>query len=102
MQRFRKFTITRIMLAIGFSLSASDGLAQGSKELVGAWTLVSITVNQGGQKKIEPFEGRKPKKRRFLNRQNPATNDLYPHLNFGFVLWMIWASWRYDGAVMTG
>jgi len=56
MRRFRKFTITRIvLLAIGFSLPASDGLAQGSKELVGAWTLVSITVNQGGQKKNEPF-----------------------------------------------
>ena len=56
MRRFRKFTITRIvLLAIGFILLATDGLAQGSKELVGAWTLVSITVNQGGQKKIEPF-----------------------------------------------
>jgi len=56
MRRFRKFTITRIvLLAIGFSLPASDGLAQGSNELVGAWTLVSITVNQGEQKKIEPF-----------------------------------------------
>ncbi len=56
MRRFRKFTITRIVpLAIGFSLPASDGFAQGSKELVGAWTLVSITVNQGGQTKIEPF-----------------------------------------------
>jgi Lipocalin-like domain len=56
MRRFRKFTFTRIvLLAIGFSLPATDGLAQGSKELVGAWTLVSITVNQGGQKKIEPF-----------------------------------------------
>ena len=56
MRRFRKFTFTRIvLLAIGFSLPASDGLAQGSKELVGAWTMVSITVNQGGQKKIEPF-----------------------------------------------
>ena len=56
MRRFRKFTFTRIvLLAIGFSLPASNGLAQGSKELVGAWTLVSITVNQGGQKKIEPF-----------------------------------------------
>ena len=55
MRRFRKLTITRIvLLAIGFSLPASDGLAQGSKELVGAWTLVSITVNQGGQKN-EPF-----------------------------------------------
>src|SRR5260370_37555202 len=62
MRRFRKFTFTRIMLLaigfslpVGFSLPASDELAQGSKELVGAWTLVSITVNQGGQKKIEPF-----------------------------------------------
>src|SRR5258705_12900027 len=56
MRRFRKLTITRIvLLAIGFSMPASDGLAQGSKELVGAWTLVPITVNQGGQKKIEPF-----------------------------------------------
>ena len=55
MRRFRKFTITRIvLLAIGFILLATDGLAQGSKELVGAWTLVSITVNQGGQKN-EPF-----------------------------------------------
>jgi Lipocalin-like domain len=56
MQRFRKFTIARIvLLVIGFILLASNGLAQGSKELVGAWTLVSITVNQDGQKKIEPF-----------------------------------------------
>src|SRR5258707_751454 len=43
MRRFRKLTITWMLLAIGFSLPASDGLAQGSKELVGAWTLVSIT-----------------------------------------------------------
>ena len=51
MRRFRKFTITRIvLLAIGFSFSASDGLAQGSKELVGAWTLVSITVKPGRTK----------------------------------------------------
>jgi hypothetical protein len=36
MRRFRKLTITRIvLLAIGFSLPASNGLAQGSKELVG-------------------------------------------------------------------
>jgi hypothetical protein len=56
MRRFRKFNITRVvLLAIGFILLTSDGLVQGSKELVGAWTLVSITVNQGGQKKIEPF-----------------------------------------------
>src|SRR5580700_2913063 len=34
--------------------------------------------------------------------QNPATNDLYPNLNFGFVPWMIWACRRYGGAVMTG
>ena len=61
MRRFRKFTFTRIVLLaigftlpVGFSLPATDGLAQGSKELVGAWTLVSITVNQGGQKN-EPF-----------------------------------------------
>jgi hypothetical protein len=56
MRRCRKFTITRIvLLAMGSILLAGDGLAQGSKELVGAWTLVSITVNQGEQKKIEPF-----------------------------------------------
>ena len=47
--------LSQVELAIGFSLPASNGLAQGSKELVGAWTLVSITVNQGGQKKNEPF-----------------------------------------------
>ena len=51
MRRFRKFTITRIvLLVIGFILLASNGLAQGSKELVGAWTLVSITVKPGRTK----------------------------------------------------
>jgi hypothetical protein len=54
MRRFRKLTITRmVLLAIGFSLSASDGLAQGSKELVGAWTravqrsILSLECNSG-------------------------------------------------------
>jgi Lipocalin-like domain len=56
MRRFRNFTITRIvLLVIGFILLANNGQTQEFKELVGAWTLVSITVNQGGQKKIEPF-----------------------------------------------
>src|SRR3984885_12271131 len=35
-------------------------------------------------------------------RQNPAADDLPPHLNFGFVLWMMWACRRYGGAVMAG
>ena len=35
-------------------------------------------------------------------RQNPATDDLHSHLNFGFVLRMVWACRRYRGAVMTG
>ena len=48
--------------------------------------LLRFSVNLTQKAADRLVEGRKPKKRRFLNRQNPATNDLYPHLNFGFVL----------------
>jgi peroxiredoxin len=34
-------------------------------------------------------------------RQNPATNDLYSHLDLGFVLRMMWPCWRYRGTVMA-
>src|ERR1700760_4102250 len=35
-------------------------------------------------------------------RQNPATNDLYPHLDLGLVLRMMWPCRRYRRAVVTG
>ncbi len=47
------------VLALAFSLPAGGALCQSAKELVGSWTLVSITVNQNGQRN-EPF-GANPK-----------------------------------------
>jgi hypothetical protein len=35
-------------------------------------------------------------------RENSSPDDLYPHLDLGFVLRMMWACRRYGGAVMTG
>src|SRR6266446_5803370 len=34
-------------------------------------------------------------------RQNPATDDLDSHLDFRFVLRMVWPRWRYCGAVVA-
>jgi hypothetical protein len=48
-----KFAMT-VLVAGGFSFPSDDAFAQAANELVGSWTLVSITVKQGGQK-LEPF-----------------------------------------------
>jgi hypothetical protein len=52
MERFRTLAIA--LIVIEFGCPASVTLGQGAKELVGTWSLVSITVNQDGQK-VEPF-----------------------------------------------
>lgn len=57
MERFR--TLAIVLIAIKLGCPASVALGQGAKELVGTWSLVSITVSQDGQKS-EPF-GANPK-----------------------------------------
>src|SRR5437588_9191593 len=48
------------VLAVALAMPAGDAVGeQSAKELVGSWTLVSVAVNQDGQK-IEPF-GANPK-----------------------------------------
>ena len=55
MNLFRTLTrITMSLLFLAVALPAGDAAGQTAKELVGAWTLVSVTVEQGG-KKVEPF-----------------------------------------------
>jgi Lipocalin-like domain len=55
MDLFRTVTLTtKSLLLLVVALPASDAAGQAVKELVGAWTLVSVTVEQGG-KKVEPF-----------------------------------------------
>jgi hypothetical protein len=55
----RMHTMVRA-LALVLAVPAGDALGeQSAKELVGSWTLVSVAVNQDGQK-IEPF-GTNPK-----------------------------------------
>jgi hypothetical protein len=44
----------RILTAIAFLLPATPALAQPAKDLIGAWTLVSSTVQQGANT-IQPF-----------------------------------------------
>jgi hypothetical protein len=51
--------IARLLLLLPFCFSAADAFGQAAKELVGSWTLISVTVNRGGEK-IEPF-GPNPK-----------------------------------------
>jgi hypothetical protein len=58
MQRIRIFALRMTVLSLGFAL-ASGASAQTAKDLVGAWTTVSVTVEQG-DKKIEPL-GPNPK-----------------------------------------
>ena len=74
MQRVRIIELRTIVLSLGLALSASGVSAQTAKDLVGAWTTVSITVEQGepghplhrlpeveqGDKKFEPL-GPNPK-----------------------------------------
>lgn len=51
--------IARSLLLLSFCLSATGAFGQTAKELVGSWTLISVTVNRDGEK-VEPF-GPNPK-----------------------------------------
>jgi len=51
--------IGRLLLLLLFCFSAADAFGQTAKELVGSWTLISVTVNREGEK-VEPF-GPNPK-----------------------------------------
>jgi hypothetical protein len=52
---FRTVTLTTMsLLLLVVALSAGDAAEQTAKDLVGAWTLVSVTVEQG-DKKVELF-----------------------------------------------
>src|SRR5258708_36657433 len=51
--------IARSLLLLPFCFSAADAFGQTAKELVGSWTLISVTVNRDGEK-AEPF-GPNPK-----------------------------------------
>jgi hypothetical protein len=55
---FRKLTMTALV-CLGVALPAGGAGAETLKDLIGAWTLVSVTVEQG-EKKIEPY-GANPK-----------------------------------------
>ena len=59
MQRMRILALSTMVLSLGLVLSASGVSAQTAKDLVGAWIIVSVTVEQG-DKKIESF-GPNPK-----------------------------------------
>ncbi len=58
MDRFRIFAMTSLML-VGVALPVGGAAAETLKDLIGAWTLVSLAVEQG-DKKIEPY-GANPK-----------------------------------------
>jgi hypothetical protein len=51
--------IARLLLLLPCCFSAADAFGQTAKELVGSWTLISVTVNRDGEK-VEPF-GPNPK-----------------------------------------
>jgi len=51
--------IARLLLLLVFCFSAANAFGQAAKELVGSWTLISVTVNRDGEK-VEPF-GPNPK-----------------------------------------
>jgi hypothetical protein len=51
--------IARLLLLLPFCFSAAAAFGQTAKELVGSWTLISVTVNRDGEK-VEPF-GPNPK-----------------------------------------
>ena len=42
--------IGRLLLLLLFWFSAADAFGQTAKELVGSWTLISVTVNRDGEK----------------------------------------------------
>jgi hypothetical protein len=55
MKLFRMLTLTTMsLLFLTVALPAGNAAGQAAKELVGAWTLASVTVEQDG-KKVEPF-----------------------------------------------
>ena len=55
MNRFHTLTLTTMsLLLLAVALPAGDAAGQTAKELVGSWTLVSVSVEQG-EKKVEPF-----------------------------------------------
>jgi hypothetical protein len=55
MKLFRMLTLTTVsLLLLTVALPAGNAAGQAAKELVGAWTLASVTVEQDG-KKVEPF-----------------------------------------------
>ena len=54
----RTLTLTTLMALVA-ALPARDAAAQTLKDVLGAWTLVAVTVEQG-EKKIEPY-GANPK-----------------------------------------
>jgi hypothetical protein len=55
MKLFRTLTLTTMsLLLLAVALPGRDAAGQTTKELVGAWALVAVTVEQGG-KKVEPF-----------------------------------------------
>jgi Lipocalin-like domain len=45
-----KIRLLLALLVIGFAVRALQAVAQSAKELVGTWTLVSITLEQNGKK----------------------------------------------------
>jgi hypothetical protein len=45
-----KIRLLLALLVIGFAVRALQAVAQSAKELVGTWTLVSITLEQDGKK----------------------------------------------------
>ena len=54
MQPVRTLELSTIVLSLGLALSVSGASAQTAKDLIGAWTTVSVTFTQG-DKKIEPM-----------------------------------------------
>ena len=59
MRRMKILDLSTIVLSLGLVLSASGVSAQTAKDLVGAWTTVPLTVEQG-DKRFEPI-GPNPK-----------------------------------------
>jgi len=65
--------------------------------------LLRFSVNLTQKLRIASLRAASAKKRRFLNRakiQRPTICT--PTSTLDLSLWMIWACWRYGGAVMTG
>jgi hypothetical protein len=65
MQRMRIRKLSMIGLTLGLVLSAGGASAQTAKDSIGAWTTVSVTVEQG-DKKFEPI-GPNPKGTQFYD-----------------------------------